>query len=228
MLRPVISENEGRPVTVEAGPVRLEGFLGIPEKPSGMVLFAHDSGSSRFSPRNRMVAGELRKRGLATLLIDLLTAEEEELSRRHHHLRFNIDHLAESLIIATDWLRLQPATQDLPVGYLGVGIGAAAAFNAAALRPDAVAAIVSRAGRPDLAAGALPLVKAPSLLIAGDSDQARIDHNRLALMLLSAEKDLRIIPGGGPRLEEVSALREVARLASRWFLDYLILDRNRP
>ncbi len=144
----LVSEDEGRPAQVTAGAVTLDGNLGVPEHAAGLVLFAHGSGSSRFSPRNRMVAAVLRAGGLATLLIDLLTAEEEVIDLKTRQFRFDIDLLAQRLVGATDWLRQDPATQNLAIGYFGSSTGAAAALIAATLRPDAVAAVVSRGGRP--------------------------------------------------------------------------------
>jgi putative phosphoribosyl transferase len=172
MVKQSISEEE-RQVQVAAGAVNLEGNLALPEQAAGLVLFAHGSGSSRFSPRNRMVASILRAGGLATLLIDLLSAEEEEIDRKTRHLRFDIELLAQRLVGATDWLRHNPATKRLAIGYFGSSTGAAAALIAAVHRPDDVAAIVSRGGRPDLADRFLPRVQAPTLLIVGGLDQWR-------------------------------------------------------
>jgi dienelactone hydrolase len=218
----LVSEEEGRPVQVTAGAVTLDGNLGIPEQAAGLVLFAHGSGSSRFSPRNRMVAGVLRAGGLATLLIDLLTAEEEEIDLKTRQFRFDIDLLAQRLVDATDWLRQNPATQNLAIGYFGSSTGAAAALIAATLRPAAVAAVVSRGGRPDLADKFLPRVQAPTLFIVGGHDHAVLDLNRRAMALLAAvEKDLQIIPGATHLFEEKGTLDEVARLATEWFRRYL-------
>lgn len=221
MARQIVAEDEGRPVKVTAGSVTLDGNLAIPDEASGLVLFAHGSGSSRFSPRNRMVAGVLREGGLATLLIDLLTAEEEEVDLRTRRLRFDIDLLAQRLAGATDWLRQNPATQDLAIGYFGSSTGAAAALIAAARRPDAVAAIVSRGGRPDLADKFLPQVQAPTLLIVGGFDDAVLDLNRRALSLLASEKQMQVIPGATHLFEERGALEDVARLAAEWFRRHL-------
>ncbi|MBE0598075.1 MAG: dienelactone hydrolase family protein [Desulfuromonadales bacterium] len=221
MVRQIVAEDEGRPVKVTAGSATLDGNLAIPDGASGLVLFAHGSGSSRFSPRNRMVAGVLREGGLATLLIDLLTAQEEEVDLRTRHLRFDIDLLAQRLVGATDWLKQNPATRNLAIGYFGSSTGAAAALIAAVCRPDSVAAIVSRGGRPDLADKFLPQVQAPTLLIVGGFDDAVLDLNRRAFSLLAAEKEMQIIPGATHLFEERGALEEVARLATEWFLRHL-------
>lgn len=222
MTRQPNQENEGRLVRVAAGQVTLEGNLAIPEGAQGIVLFAHGSGSSRFSPRNRYVAGVLRQGGLATLLIDLLTEEEEAVDIRTRHLRFDIGLLAQRLIGATDWLMQQPESRRLRIGYFGSSTGAAAALVAAAERPDAVGAVVSRGGRPDLAGPALPRVQAPTLLIVGGNDVPVIGLNRDALAQLRVdEKELTIVPGATHLFEEPGALEEVARLARRWFQRYL-------
>ena len=213
-----------RTVLVPAGPVELEGNLGVPEGAKGVVLFAHGSGSGRHSPRNRSVARALGERGLATLLIDLLTPDEEAADRERGHLRFDIDLLAGRLAGATDWLRQDPDTRDLSIGYFGASTGAAAALVAAAERPEAVGAIVSRGGRPDLAGDALSHVKAPTLLIVGGEDEGVIRLNEEALALLRAEKRLEIISGAGHLFEEPGALEEVARLAADWFARHLIPD----
>lgn len=205
-------------VRVSAGPVTLEGNLGIPTDARGIVLFAHGSGSSRHSPRNRFVAQVLRKAGLATLLIDLLTAEEETVDIRTAHLRFDIGLLAKRLIDATDWLIDYPDTQKLHIGYFGASTGAAAALVAATERPESIGAVVSRGGRPDLAGPALPLVKAPTLLIVGGTDIPVIEINKEALKQLRSEKKLVIVPGATHLFEEPGTLEEVARLATDWFL----------
>jgi putative phosphoribosyl transferase len=207
-------------VHVPAGLITLEGNLSIPDAARGVVLFAHGSGSSRHSPRNRFVAGTLQRRGLGTLLIDLLTADEEQTDLRTAHLRFDIDLLAQRLVAATDWLTSQPQTEHLKLGYFGASTGAAAALVAAAKRPERVAAVVSRGGRPDLAASALPRVKAPTLLIVGGEDGVVIDLNRQAYALLEVEKSLEIIPGASHLFEEPGTLEEVARLAGEWFARY--------
>jgi dienelactone hydrolase len=186
-----------------------------------VVLFAHGSGSSRFSPRNRAVAANLRDSGIATLLVDLLTDEEEAEDSVTAHLRFDIDLLARRLIDVTDWLMNAPETCHLRIGYFGASTGAAAALTAAVERPQEVAAIVSRGGRPDLASSALPFVLAPTLLIVGGGDVPVIEMNRIALAELRCEKRLDIVPGATHLFEEAGALQQVARLAREWFKCYL-------
>jgi putative phosphoribosyl transferase len=215
---------EEREVRVLAGPFELEGDLGVPEEAAGVVLFAHGSGSGRSSPRNRYVAGVLREAGLATLMIDLLTPEEEAVDLSTGHLRFDIRLLAERLAGATDWLVHNPDTQSLRIGYFGASTGAAAALVAAAVRPQEVGAVVSRGGRPDLAEGALRLVKAPTLLIVGGNDVPVIGMNEEAFAQIGAEKELKIVPGATHLFEEPGALEEVARLAAGWFAHRL--DRS--
>jgi putative phosphoribosyl transferase len=212
---------EEHPVRVSADPVELEGNLGVPEAARSVVLFAHGSGSGRHSPRNRYVARVFQRAGLATLLIDLLTPEEEEVDLRTGHLRFDIGLLAERLAGATDWLMENPDTSNLRIGYFGASTGAGAALVAAAERPEAVGAIVSRGGRPDLAGDALPLVKAPTLLIVGGNDLPVIGMNEEAFAQMQAEKELRIVPGATHLFEEPGALEEVARLAASWFVGHL-------
>jgi dienelactone hydrolase len=208
-------------VRITAAPVTLEGNLTLPEKAIGIVLFAHGSGSSRHSPRNRYVARLLNEAKLGTLLVDLLTAEEEVTDMRTAHLRFDIGLLARRLVAVTDWLTQQPHTRAVPIGYFGASTGAGAALVAAAERPEAVAAIVSRGGRPDLAGPALARVRAPTLLIVGSRDVQVIELNRLALAQLRCEKRLEIIPGASHLFEEPGALDAVARLAREWFEHYL-------
>lgn len=207
-------------VPVEEG-ITVEGNLRIPDNPRGVVLFAHGSGSSRFSPRNQFVARQLESAGLATFLIDLLTAREEEEDRYTGHLRFDIPLLGRRVVAATDWLLLQPATRNLKIGYFGASTGAAAALVAAAERPLAVGAVVSRGGRPDLAGTALTEVQAPTLLIVGSKDTQVIELNRLAFSLLRGEKRMEIIPGATHLFEEPGTLERVAELASEWFTRYL-------
>ena len=213
---------EERLIQVPAGSVTLEGNLTLPEQSRGIVLFAHGSGSSRHSPRNRYVARLLNEAKLATLLIDLLTLHEEVVDARTAQLRFDIDLLAERLVDATDWLTQFPDTKDLRIGYFGASTGAAAALAAAALRPDPVGAIVSRGGRPDLAGAALIRVRAPTLLIIGENDEQVIQLNRAALAQLRCEKQLVIVPGATHLFEEPGALDVVARLARDWFERHLI------
>ncbi len=214
-------EVEERLVKVSAGLVTLEGNLGMSKDSRGIVLFAHGSGSSRHSPRNRFVAQVLRKSGLATLLIDLLTAEEEAVDIHTAHLRFDIGLLAKRLIGATDWLVQNPETRRLRIGYFGASTGAAAALVAATERTDIVGAVVSRGGRPDLAGPALHHVKAPTLLIVGGNDIPVIEMNREALEQLRSEKELVIVPGATHLFEEPGTLEEVARLAADWFVRHL-------
>jgi putative phosphoribosyl transferase len=211
------------PVRIAAGPVTLAGDLDVPEGARGVVLFAHGSGSSRHSPRNRFVAGALQEGGLATLLIDLLTAEEEDRERYTRHLRFDIGMLAGRLIDVTDWLAEQPQTHGLKVGYFGASTGAGAALVAAAERPEAVGAVVSRGGRPDLAGEvALARVRAPTLLIVGGEDTPVIALNRQAMAQMSSLVSLEIIPGASHLFEEPGTLEEVARLARGWFERFLM------
>ncbi len=212
---------EEREVRVSAGPVILDGNLGIPGDARGVVLFAHGSGSGRHSPRNYYVARTLREARLATLLIDLLTPEEEEVDLRTRHLRFDIGLLAARLVGATDWLTQDSRTRDLRIGYFGASTGAGAALVAAAQRPEVAGAVVSRGGRPDLAGPALPHVAAPTLLIVGGNDVPVIGMNQEALEQLHTEKKLEIVPGATHLFEEPGALEEVARLAADWFVRYL-------
>jgi putative phosphoribosyl transferase len=212
---------EERLVRVAADTVTLEGILSVPEGAGAVVLFAHGSGSGRHSPRNRHVARVLNEAKLATLLIDLLTSQEEDIDRPTAHLRFDIDLLARRIMDATDWLTCQPNTRHLRIGYFGASTGAAAALLAAAELPDLVGAVVSRGGRPDLAGAALPRVRAPTLLIVGGNDVQVIELNQAALAQLLCEKQLVIIPGATHLFEEPGALDQVARLAREWFLHYV-------
>lgn len=186
-----------------------------------MVLFAHGSGSSRHSLRNRYVAGVLQQVGLATLLMDLLTREEEEAEQFTRHLRFDIDLLAGRLGGALDWLAQEPSTAALNIGLFGASTGGGAALVAAARKPEAVGAVVSRGGRPDLAGEALPFVKAPTLLIVGSLDTVVIELNDQALQQLHCEKEMRLVPGATHLFEEPGALEGVAQLARDWFLRHL-------
>ncbi len=208
-------------VSVMAGLVPLEGMLEIPAGAQGIVLFAHGSGSSRHSPRNRYVARAFQEGGLATLLLDLLTADEEEVDRVTAHLRFDITLLAQRLAGATDWLLQYPETRHLRIGYFGASTGAAAALVAASWRAEEVAAVVSRGGRPDLAGPSLSRVRAPTLLIVGGYDEPVIAMNEDAMQQLSVEKRLVIVPGATHLFEEPGTLEEVARLAREWFMRYL-------
>ena len=210
-----------RLVRVAAGPVMLDGNLSVPEGARGIVLFAHGSGSSRLSPRNRHVAQLLNQATLATLLVDLLTSDEEAVDRQTAQLRFDIGLLAERLVGVTDWLAENPETRHLRIGYFGASTGAGAALVAAAERPDAVGAGVSRGGRPDLAGSALTRVRAPTLLIVGGNDGQVIALNRAALAQLRCEKQLVIVPGATHLFEEPGALEQVALLARNWFERHL-------
>jgi pimeloyl-ACP methyl ester carboxylesterase len=207
-------------VRVDAAGVTLEGNLIIPERARGVVLFAHGSGSSRFSSRNRYVAEILRKEGgLATLLIDLLTAEEELVDTRTAHLRFDIQLLADRLVGTSEWLGREH--RELKIGLFGASTGGGAALVAAAAIPDKIYAVVSRGGRPDLADGALPKVKAPTLLIVGGNDTPVIQMNQEAYERLKCVKRLEIVPGATHLFEEPGTLEKVARLATDWFKKYL-------
>ncbi len=227
MDRTTAGSDAERPIQVFAEAVVLDGDLAIPEGATGIVLFAHGSGSGRRSPRNRYVAGELRRAGLATLLMDLLTTQEEAVDLRTSHLRFDIGLLAERLVGAIDWLAQQPATRDLRVGLFGASTGAGAALVAAAARPEMVDAVVSRGGRPDLAGPALTIVQAPTLLLVGGNDLPVLDLNQEALEQIPAEKRLEVVPGASHLFEEPGALEEVARLAGDWFTRYLAPAGNR-
>jgi pimeloyl-ACP methyl ester carboxylesterase len=209
-------------VRIPAGTVTLAGSLTLPEQAQAIVLFAHGSGSSRLSPRNRYVARLLNEAKLATLLVDLLTLHEEVIDARTAQLRFDIDLLAERLVDATDWLTEFPDTKHLRIGYFGASTGAAAALAAAAIRPDVVDAVVSRGGRPDLTGAALTRVQAPTLFIVGENDGQVIELNRAALAELRCEKQLVIVPGATHLFEEPGALDVVARLARDWFEQHLI------
>jgi putative phosphoribosyl transferase len=204
-------------VRIPAEETTLGGSLMIPQQARGVVLFAHGSGSSRHSPRNQSVARRLNNAGLATLLFDLLTPEEEavDLYTREH--RFNIGLLAERLVHATSWVRLQQATRDLRIGYFGSSTGGGAALVAAAQLPDEIGAVVSRGGRPDLAGDYLPRVKAPTLLIVGGEDHVVISLNEQARAMMRCEVKVEIVPGATHLFEEPGALDQVATLASEWF-----------
>jgi pimeloyl-ACP methyl ester carboxylesterase len=211
-------------VRIQMDSIILEGDLEVPEGAEGLVIFAHGSGSSRHSIRNKTVAKKLRQNKMATLLFDLLTPEEEEIDNVTAHLRFDIALLSERLLGTTDWVLQNPATKNLNIGYFGASTGAAAALSAASKRSDKIGAVVSRGGRPDLAEQALPSVEAPTLLIVGGKDYQVIDMNREALKILNCKKELQIIPGATHLFEEQGALEEVAKIAGNWFLEYLITD----
>jgi putative phosphoribosyl transferase len=201
--------------------VMLEGEITVPQSARGLVLFAHGSGSSRHSPRNRYVAGVLQEAGLATVLVDLLTPAEEQIDARTGELRFDIGMLAVRVAALTDWVAEQDRTAGLGIGLFGASTGAAAALVAAAARPTHVQAVVSRGGRPDLAGEFLRLVRQPTLLIVGERDPVVIDLNRKAMELIPGETRLAIVPGASHLFEERGALEEVAQLARDWFVEHL-------
>jgi putative phosphoribosyl transferase len=208
-------------VTIPAAGVELEADIVAPESAPGTVLFAHGSGSNRRSSRNRYVARELQRAGLATVLVDLLTPEEEQIDVRTGELRFDIDPLTVRLVALTDWLVEHPPTAGLGVGLFGASTGAAAALAAAATRPGPVEAVVSRGGRPDLAGEFLRVVRQPTLLIVGGNDPEVIDLNRKAMNLMRAETRVEIVPGASHLFGEPGALEQVAELARDWFLPHL-------
>ena len=205
-------------VRIQAGRATLDGNLTIVDGATALVLFAHGSGSGRHSPRNQFVARTLNKAGLATLLFDLLTPDEELIDARTAELRFNIGLLAERLVHATRWAEKEQQTRDLRIGYFGSSTGGAAALVAAAEIPQDVGAVVSRGGRPDLAGEALPKVQAPTLLIVGGNDDIVIELNEQARDQMRCEVKLEIVPGATHLFEEPGALEQVAKLASDWFL----------
>jgi dienelactone hydrolase len=209
--------NKAREVSVNMEDVALEANLVIPEGATSIVAFAHGSGSSRFSPRNRAVASTLNEGGLATLLMDLLTSDEQQVDQRTAHLRFDIGLLAERVAGTVDWLTEQAETRDLDVGLFGASTGAAAALVAASQRPERVGAVVSRGGRPDLAGDALPNVKSPVLMIVGGRDTPVIGMNEDAAEKLTIEHQIEIVPGATHLFEEPGALKKVAELARDWF-----------
>jgi putative phosphoribosyl transferase len=215
-------------VKVDVGQLTLDGNVDVPAEPAGVVVFAHGSGSSRLSPRNRKVAAALQERGLATLLFDLLTADEEAIDRVTGRLRFDVALLSRRLVGAVDWLATQPDVRDLPVGLFGASTGAAAALSAAAQRPDQVSAVVSRGGRPDLAKDDLGAVRAPTLLIVGERDREVLALNRQAAEALQSPHEIAVVPRASHLFEEPGALEEVARLAGDWFLRHLPAARGRP
>ncbi len=208
-------------VHIAAGRATLDGNLTIADGATVLVLFAHGSGSSRHSPRNQFVARTLNNAGLATLLFDLLTPEEEAIDLRTREHRFNIGLLAERLVHATKWARQQEQTRDLPIGYFGSSTGGGAALVAAAEIPQDVGAVVSRGGRPDLAGEALPKVQTPTLLIVGGNDDIVIELNEQARDRMRCEVKLEIVPGATHLFEEPGALEKVAQLASDWFVNHI-------
>ena len=218
-MKTTLSTDE-RPVRVDAGRVTLEGDLSVPPHARAVVLFAHGSDSSRFSSRNKRVGAFFNDSAFATLLIDLLTPNEDEIDAHTREYRFDIGRLAERLIGAVEWLAREPTTAKLPVALFGASTGGGAALVAAAEIPDRVAAVVSRGGRPDLAGPALARVRAPTLLIVGGDDEAVIELNRAALAQLTAPARLEVVPGATHLFEEPGALDEVARHAAAWIESY--------
>jgi dienelactone hydrolase len=210
-----------RTVRIPVGSVGLEGSLVVPADAVGVVLFAHGSGSGRHSPRNRAVANVLQAGRIGTLLIDLLTEEEEEVDQTTRHLRFDIPLLAERLTGAIDWLGAESVTASLPIGLFGASTGGGAALLASVARPEPVRAVVSRGGRPDLADDALPEVIAPTLLIVGGLDDVVIALNQVAMEQMRCEKELRTVPGATHLFEEPGTLEQVADLARDWFSVHL-------
>jgi len=208
-------------VTIPVGSLHLEGDLSIPTAAKGAVLFAHGSGSSRRSPRNRLVADLLNESGLATLLMDLLTDDEQQVDLQTAHLRFDIPLLAKRLVAITQWLARHQEAANLKIGHFGASTGAAAALVAAAEVPSLVRAVVSRGGRPDLASTALSKVEAPTLLIVGGADSVVLDLNQHAMSLMHCENALKLVPGATHLFEEPGALQKVAELARDWFLEKL-------
>jgi len=212
-------------VTIPVGRDIIQGDLTLPVDTAAAVIFAHGSGSSRHSPRNKYVAEMLNQGGMGTLLIDLLTMAEERIDIGTAEYRFNIGLLAERLVAATDWADTDRRLSNLALGYFGASTGAAAALVAAAERPERIAGVVSRGGRPDLAKDALPKVEAPTLLIVGEFDRDVIELNLQAARAMRAPTEIRIVRGGTHLFEEEGALEEVAALASEWFEDKLIRRR---
>jgi dienelactone hydrolase len=212
--------HEEIPLMIEAGPVTLAGDMVYPDQTGMLVLFAHGSGSSRHSPRNRYVARVLQDAGLGTLLFDLLTTEEGREDERSRALRFDIRLLAQRLIQASEWVKNNPATSPYNLGYFGASTGSAAALIAAAQLPQYISAVVSRGGRPDMAGDALNRVQAPTLLIVGGNDTQVIMINQGALALLRTERKLEIVPGASHLFEEPGTLEQAAGLARDWFIQH--------
>lgn len=208
-------------VRIAAHGVSLEGALEIPDAAPGIVVFAHGSGSSRHSPRNREVARFLHEAGMGTLLFDLLTPDEEQEDRATGHLRFDVDRLATRLEIATEWLMSQPRARGRPIGFFGASTGAAAALIAAAKLDDMIAAVVSRGGRPDLADAFLPRISAPTLFIVGERDAPVLELNQIAYGRMRCTRELIIVPRATHLFEEHGAIEQVAALASGWFREHL-------
>jgi pimeloyl-ACP methyl ester carboxylesterase len=212
-----MSGDSKNPVRIPAGSVALEGEFRIPQGAKGIVIFAHGSGSSRFSRRNIFVSNALISVGLGTLLFDLLTREEDLIYEN----RFDIPLLARRLVAATQWVRAQEEARELKIGYFGASTGAAAALIAASELGREIGAIVSRGGRPDLAMEVLDRVLSPTLFIVGGNDRVVLELNREAMERIRVEKELRVVPGAGHLFEEPGALEEVARLSTEWFIRYL-------
>jgi putative phosphoribosyl transferase len=213
-------------IRIEMGPVSVDGDLHLPAAPAGLVIFAHGSGSSRFSRRNRAVAKVLEHAGFGTLLIDLLTRDEEARDERTAEYRFDIPLLGERVIGATDWVQRRTDLRHLPIAYFGASTGAAAALIAAAARPSVTRAVISRGGRPDLAEDALPNVHAPTLLIVGGDDTPVIEMNRAAMRQMRAPVALEIVPGATHLFEEPGTLEQVVTLAAEWCRRHLIAPVN--
>lgn len=208
-------------VTIPVGSLQLDGDLSIPTAAKGAVVFAHGSGSSRRSPRNRLVADLLNESGLATLLMNLLIEDEQQVDLQTSHLRFDIPLLAKRLVAITQWLSRRPEAANLRIGHFGASTGAAAALVAAAELPKLVRAVVSRGGRPDLAGAALAQVEAPTLLIVGGADEVVLNLNQKAMSLMHSERALKVVPGATHLFEEPGALQKVAQLARDWFIEKL-------
>jgi dienelactone hydrolase len=208
-------------ITIPLESALLSGELIVPAGAPGVVLFAHGSGSSRHSPRNKFVAGEIREKILGTLLFDLLTPEEEEIDARTRHLRFDIELLARRLVAASNWLTAMPAFESKKIGFFGSSTGGAAAIVAAAALGEQVGAVVSRGGRPDLAGAALGKVKSPVLLLVGGRDETVLELNKQAFARMRCEKELKIIPGATHLFEEPGKLELVALFAAEWFARFL-------
>jgi putative phosphoribosyl transferase len=208
-------------IRISDGEGHIKGNLTVPQEAQAAIVFAHGSGSGRFSPRNQYVAKELNRARLATFLIDLLTQDEEEIDVVTAEYRFDIERLAKRLLDATEWLTRNSTTKNLKIGYFGASTGAAAALIAAAERPTQIKAVVSRGGRPDLAMHAIPKVKAPTLFIVGGNDDVVIELNKKAMQNFPAENKLEIVPGATHLFEEEGKLEIVAKLAIDWFLAHL-------
>lgn len=215
------SRKQTQDVIVNAGDVNLEGNLTIPGSAKALVVFVHGSGSSRFSPRNQYVARTLNQAGLATLLFDLLTEDENQIDQFTRELRFNIEMLSERTIAAIDWIAEQSELRGLPIVLFGASTGAAAAINAASERPKQVAIVVSRGGRPDLALQNIAKVKAPTLLLVGGLDFQVIEMNRTAANVMNAECKIAIIEGATHLFEEPGTLEQVAQTTQQWIINHL-------